>query len=211
MYLSRLVLNPRHSRAQVDLAAPYELHRTLARAFPSDGGGYRARPGVLFRVEEAGRAGTAVLVQAATRPDWGALPDGYATRIEGPKAVALDLHVGDTLRFRLAANPVRRTNAEGKRHAVRMPLVHPRGAPVAAGGEDEGPEDGYFDWLDRQGGRHGFRVVEAADAPFRVAPRRRYGKALSKSEVPHFGVRFDGRIEVTDAERLMMAVRSGIG
>ena len=34
MYLSQLTLNPRNRRAQRELAAPYQMHKTLMRAFP---------------------------------------------------------------------------------------------------------------------------------------------------------------------------------
>ena len=34
MYLSQLTLNPRTRRVQRELANPYELHRTLMRAYP---------------------------------------------------------------------------------------------------------------------------------------------------------------------------------
>ena len=36
MYLSRLILNPRHRRVQREVANPYEMHRSLMRAFPDN-------------------------------------------------------------------------------------------------------------------------------------------------------------------------------
>mgnify|MGYP002136949035 FL=1 len=33
MFLSKLILNPKSREARRDLANPYDLHRTLARAF----------------------------------------------------------------------------------------------------------------------------------------------------------------------------------
>ena len=208
MHLSKLTLDPRHAQAQMDLGVPYELHRTLGRAFPdAEADSHRARHGVLFRIEEAMPAGVPVLVQSATRPDWGLLPTGYARRVDGPKAVDPALAAGQRLRFRLVANPVRRTHSEGKKNPTRLALVHPRGMPE---GQD-GPADGYLDWLGRQGARHGFAVADVADVPFRLAPRRPLGAALGKGAVPHFGVRFDGVLTVTDAEALAEALRSGIG
>ena len=35
MYLSRLILNPRSRRVQRELAEPYEMHRSLMKAFPA--------------------------------------------------------------------------------------------------------------------------------------------------------------------------------
>ena len=34
MYISQLVLNPCNAQVRAELAHPYELHRTLLRAFP---------------------------------------------------------------------------------------------------------------------------------------------------------------------------------
>jgi len=69
MYLSQLILNPRSRRVQRELAEPYQLHRSLMRAFPDD-----LPPGterILFRVDEHPRLGVpALLVQSLTLPDW---------------------------------------------------------------------------------------------------------------------------------------------
>lgn len=153
--------------------------------------------------------GVPVLVQSATEPDWAQLPTGYALRCDGPKPFAPTLAVGQHLRFRLAANPVRRTHEEGRKHAVRLPLVHARADAPA------GLPDGYLDWLERQGHKAGFAIGAVSDAPFRLARRRRRGPALdgelAKPDIPHFGVRFDGTLVVTDAEALARAIRDGIG
>ena len=34
MYLSRLILNPRSRQVRNELADPYEMHRTVCKAFP---------------------------------------------------------------------------------------------------------------------------------------------------------------------------------
>lgn len=211
MFLSRLLLDPRHAQAQTDLAAPYDLHRTLARAFADDGppDGHRARHGVLFRIDVATPQGVPVLVQSTTAPDWARLAPGYALRTDGPKPLAPSFETGQTLRFRLVANPVRRTREEGKTHPVRLPLVHAR-ADAAAG-----LPDGYLDWIERQTVKAGAEMLQVADAPFRVAGRRRRGPdldgRLAKQQIPHFGVRFDGLLTVRDPEALARAVRDGIG
>ena len=115
MHLSQLVLNPEHAQARRDLATPYDLHRTLARAFPDDDpDAHRARHGVLFRVEDATPRGVPVLVQSATLPDWTRLAPGYALRTDGPKPFAPTLADGQRLRFRLVANPVKRIREEGR-------------------------------------------------------------------------------------------------
>ena len=216
LHLSRLTLDPAHAGARRDLAAPYELHRSLARAFgDAPDGRHRAHHGVLFRVEDAGPDGVPVLVQSATRPDWSALPDGYAARIDGPKPLDPALAQGRRLRFRLAANPVRRVSVEGKANPRRLPLVHP--LPDA----DADRPDGYLPWLLRQAAAHGFAlptsdgpaspVPHVAHAPFRYGPRAADGRTLDKRRLPLFGVRFDGTLTVTDPDALADALRRGIG
>lgn len=210
MFLSRLMLDPGASGVHRDLAAPYDLHRSLARAFPDDEpGAHRARHGVLFRIEDATPHGVPVLVQSATAPDWARLLPGYALRIDGPKTFEPALVAGQRLRFRLVANPVRRTHEQGRKHPVRLPLVHAR-ADTAAG-----RPDGYLDWLDRQARKAGVTLDAVADAPFRIARRRARGPALdgalAKPDIPHVGVRFDGTLTVTDAEALVASLRNGIG
>jgi CRISPR system Cascade subunit CasE len=205
MYLSKLTLDARHPQAQTDLTAPYELHRTLAQAFPdAESDRHRARHGVLFRIEEAGRGGGAVLVQSTTAPDWGRLPPGYAHHADGPKPFALALAAGQRLRFRLVANPVRRERIDGKPQPRRAALVHPR--------TKDGVEAGYLDWLDRQAAASGFAVEGVADVPFHLASKRRAGTdEIAKGRIPHFGVRFDGLLTVIDPVALGSALRGGIG
>ncbi len=205
MYLSKLTVDPHHVQAQTDLAAPYELHRTLAHAFvDAESDRHRARHGVLFRVEEATREGVPVLVQSATRPDWRRLPAGYLRRADGPKAFEPHFREGQQLRFRLVANPVRRVRPEGKKHPQRLALVHPH--------PKEGIAAGYVDWLHRQAAEMGATVADVLDAPFRLSPRRRLGAGeIAKAHIPHFGVRFDGLLSVTDPARLLAAVQRGVG
>lgn len=217
MFLSRLILDPGASGAHRDLASPYDLHRTLARAFPDDDPDtHRARHGVLFRIEDAGSNGVPVLVQSTTAPDWSRLLPGYALRIDGPKTVDLSFGEGQLFRFRLTANPVRRTRVarDGMLDRVhRLPLVHSR--------PTDNVPDGYLDWLLRQADQHGFALSTTETpagheplvehVPFRTAHRRSNSEPIPKSEVAHFGVRFDGRLTVTDADALTAAVRDGIG
>ncbi|HOS94023.1 MAG TPA: type I-E CRISPR-associated protein Cas6/Cse3/CasE, partial [Armatimonadota bacterium] len=61
MYLSRLILDPRSRQVASELERPYEMHRTLTRAFDDGGQGDR----VLFRADVHPRTGVpTVLVQS---------------------------------------------------------------------------------------------------------------------------------------------------
>ena len=196
--LSRLTLNPENADVRRDLASPYELHRTLMRAFPD---GARGGNRLLFRVEPEGVGrGVAVLVQSHPEPPrWDFLHGmkGYACRVEGPVDVRPALREGQRLRFRLAANPTKKVQNK------RVPLIHdgpnPEGHPT------------YHDWLRRKAGQHGFEVLRAEDAPFRTALLNRRKDDYDKKELPLFGVRFDGVLRVTDVEALLEAVRGGVG
>lgn len=211
MYLSKLLLNPRDEQAGLDLASPYDLHRTLGRVFPeAETQHYRSECDVLFRIEDAQPLGVPVLMQSSVEPDWTQLPEGYALRTEGPKHVALSLRQDQICRFRFVGNPTIRRMSSKVKNARRIPLVHAspnkKGYPT------------YFDWLERQADRCGFKVLEVKDAPFRLAQRRGRARAMDetplnpdKPELPLFGVRFDGVLRVTQPEKLLNAVRKGIG
>jgi CRISPR system Cascade subunit CasE len=200
MHLSRLLLDRRSRQVQADLAQPYELHRTLARAFPTpDGVDYRQHHGVLYRVEE--HPAPAVLVQSVGAPDWSGLPEGYAARVDGPKPFAPRLFAGQQLRFRLHANPtMQRLCADGVRRRIGL------FREVAADGAPS-----YYDWLERRAQRGGFEVVDVAGEPFRLRARRGGGEGASGKALPLRGVRFDGVLRVSDVDSFEAALRQGVG
>lgn len=210
MYLSRLELNPRSPEVRHDLTSPYELHRTLARAFPTpDGQDYRATHGVLFRLEPQayGQIRPVVLVQSVTAPDWEQLPAGYG-RAES-KALVPALNVGQMVGFRLIANPTKKEKREGQRQGRRVPLFDASGAE----NPPEQPTPAQ-QWLHRKGEQHGFEVVYVLTEEFRLADARGFGRQsapVDKKSLPLYGVRFDGLLRVNDPERLLAAVRQGIG
>ena len=207
MYLSRLLLNPRSREARRDLAGRYDLHRTLTRVFPGARAG-RDGPnddraldhGLLFRAEPEAPGGPVVLAQSLDKPDWDALPAGYARRVDGPKPFCPALERGQRLRFRLEANPTVKKKRDGKKNGARVPLVHDR-VP------ESHPEvtAGYLDWLERKARDAGFTVEHVVDAPFQTSGGR------AKRDLTLFGVRFDGVLAVTDPDVLVVAVRSGVG
>jgi CRISPR system Cascade subunit CasE len=197
MYLSRLILNPR--RARRDLANPYELHRTLMRAFPeklSDG------ERVLFRVDVDERSGIpTVLLQSTLEPGWGWLEEngarGYLLRAPDSKSFDLTFAPGRMLAFRLRANPTvkrRRERDDGKLRSVRDPLYR---------------EQDQRAWLDRKGEQGGFRVLRVDVFPEGdLVAWKDNGR---RHKLTLFAVRFDGLLQVADPDRLQETVRQGIG
>lgn len=212
MYLSRLLLNPRHRAVQRDLSDLQAMHRTLMAAFPlvQDAAPARAELGVLYRLETDPNAGIpAILVQSGTAPQWSALPSGYldgaTSRQQNPACKELDpllaaLKPGMSLRFRLRANPTKKvatkTGEDGrKRNGTRADL---RG------------EEAQRAWLHRKGEQHGFAIlgVRLADEPLQTGQRRGQGEAHRLTVAP---VLYNGVLRVTDLTLFQEALGSGIG
>ncbi|MCA0269621.1 MAG: type I-E CRISPR-associated protein Cas6/Cse3/CasE [Bacteroidetes bacterium] len=215
MILTRLILNARHPVAARDAAVPYEMHRTLARCFPEGPSlpvtgetkqesrpGYRAAYDVLFRVESAPAGPTRmVLVQSTVPLRVEALPPGYLVGAEH-KEFAPEVVEGQTLGFRLLANPVLRESrkpGETGKHSRRRAL------PLT--GEAYGTSPA-LDWLERQGMRCGFKPMQVSMQA--VAPPS-LSVAHGKGAVAHQGILYDGRLVVTDAAWFIRALRKGIG
>ena len=210
MYLSRLILNPRSRQVRKELANPYDLHRTVMRAFPD--GVRRENADILYRLE-TDRNPPLLLVQSEIEPAWDALDPGWlypaspfdplpnpAVRlVEG-----LHLSNGRILQFRLVANPsvkkVRR-NPDGARrkNGNRVPLVR---------------EEKQIAWLQEKGKKHGFRVLQVLvtdPRKYTLWKRARGEKAKKNPPITLFTVRFDGLLQITDPEAFQRAIRQGIG
>lgn len=191
MFLSKLILDPRHPQARRDLSDAYEMHRTLARAFAPDAETAPAR--FLWRLER--RANTqpssVVLVQSAQPADWSvldALP-GYADEVRANKAVDLDalIQPGARYRFRLLANPT--VTRGGKRYGLTR-------------------EDEQLAWLARQGERHGFSVlgcVRGADERLQV----RQGRGGNRITL-HTAL-FEGLLQANAPEIFRQSLLNGFG
>ena len=209
MYLSRLILNPRSRRVQSELASPYELHRTLMQGFPqTDGKDPREEFDVLFRVDICPRTNRiAVLVQSAAKPDWTlhARIPGYLVETGGapphPDGKSIDrqteaLRVGQTLAFRLHANPAKRS-VKGDNKGKRVGLYR---------------EEEQVAWLRRKAEACGFDLLQAAVAPEGLKIGRKRGPAPDESHrTKHHAVRFEGVLRIVDADRFRAALKQGIG
>ena len=206
MYLSCLMLNPRHKRAQRELAQPYELHRTVLRAFPET---LPPKERVLYRIDMPRSTGApaggsvALLVQSQCEPDWRWAEDvpGYLLCPPQSKPIELELRQGQTLAFRLRANPTvkKKSHQDGKEvpaNGVRLGLVR---------------EEDQRAWLERKGEQHGFRVLRAAIAPEAMQTAYQPREGERRRRLAHVAVRYDGLLQVTDANFLQEAVRGGIG
>ncbi|WP_165677596.1 type I-E CRISPR-associated protein Cas6/Cse3/CasE [Metapseudomonas otitidis] len=188
MYLTRLRLDPRSALARRDLADPYEMHRSLVRAFVRDA--QQTPPRFLWRVEPTAAWGSPeLLVQSVEAGDWSFLA-GQPNYLKGEvetREWAPETWVREQacFRFRLFANPT--VTRDGK----RLGLVG---------------EETQLAWLARQGERLGFSV-EAALVTGSELLRSRKGD----SRISLLRACFEGRLRVRDAGALATALCAGIG
>lgn len=194
IYLSRLVLNPRSPDVLRDLGNPYQLHRTLMSGFPPN-----MPPGerVLFRVEvQRIEPFLSILVQSHNKPDWEKLArSNYLNRPAAVKTVDLRPEAGQVFRFRLLANPTKRLRSDGTADGPRVGLTR---------------EEDQLAWLLRKGERHGFRVLEARTAKV-AQPDGLKIEQNKRHRIRQQAVRFDGLLQVTDAELFARSLSDGIG
>ena len=232
LYLSKLTPSLRSRRARVDLADPYEMHRTIMAGFPALD---RERPEhrVLWRLElphdNPGRE-LRVLVQSAAQPDWFALdgqrrdrfPDDSCWFTNSPPAARSfepAFREGQYLRFRLRANPTKRLHKKS-RDELGQP-IDPKwiGKRVELRRPDE-----QMDWLGRHAQRCGFQLLQVVPRPERDGPvfgvvDRPEGKRISHKQtrgddevgMTHFVASFEGVLSVTDPPAFCNALATGIG
>lgn len=190
MHLTRLRLDPRSAQVRRDLADPYEMHRTLVRAFVRDA--EQTPPRILWRMEpEAAWSDPVVLVQAQEAADWSAL-EALPAYLKGEGAIETKtwepeawLDADERYRFRLFANPT--VTRDGKRQGLVS-------------------EDAQLTWLTRQGERHGFSVEAALVTTSELVRSHKGAHQISLLKVC-----FEGRLRVTDKASLAAALCSGIG
>jgi len=195
MYLSRLILNPANRRVQSEIARPYEMHRTIMRAFPDGLTGQTER--VLFRLEPAGRdLGLQLLVQSWGQPDWSHLADaaGYlrsdVDHNPAIKPFEPQMRAGQRLAFRLRANPTVKTKRNGR--------------PVRQGIFDE---EKQIEWLTRKGQAGGFRLLAV-----RAGHESLIGSgSKSQGSARFYAVQFDGVLEVANPAHCLEVLKKGIG
>lgn len=189
MHLSRLTLDPHNAQARRDLADPYEMHRTLVRAFAKQESDIPPR--FLWRLEPMKTFSDAVvLVQSADAPDWAplaALPCYLKQRQVQTKIIQLDdlLQTGKCYRFRLFANPT--VTREGKRFGLVT-------------------EDAQLAWLARQGERLGFTVEACLVVNSDVVKSKKGTMPITLRRAC-----FEGVLRAEAASGLIRAVRDGIG
>lgn len=186
LYLSQLILSPRSRQVQAELRDPYQMHRTLSKAFGDEQGAWEAAR-VLFRVDEVDSR-PSVIVQSKTPPDWSSLTvsDDYLAEAPLMKELSPSLSPRQTLAFRLLSNPT--VKRDGKRWGLLS-------------------EQEQLDWLKRKANNHGFRILSAGT----LSQGKLRSRTAEGRETTFMAVRFDGVLEVIDADALVSALENGIG
>jgi CRISPR system Cascade subunit CasE len=205
MYLSRLTLVP-GALADQDLIrafeSPYRLHQALWEVFSDSPG---RRRDFLYRLDLDARL-PRVYALSVREPR----PGNGHWRIE-PKPFRPQVREGDRLAFALRANPVVTRN--GKRHDVVMDAKRrlderevPREtwSPQAQLVQEHGAA-----WLERREGTLG-AALEAGSVRVDRYQIHRFPKP-SGSRVQLATCDFEGILRVTDPQRLLAAIESGIG
>lgn len=199
MYLSQLLLDGLDRHAAKLLADPYKLHAAIMTGFAPREAGQPSDERVLFRQEPpTGSAWIQVIVQSVAAPDWQALHERYrgAARAQF-KDVTLEPRPGQTLRFRLRANPT--VCRDAKRHAL-----------VGEAAQRE--------WLERRAEKCGFltRNYVVVDEGFSRGHKKSKepedgGEAARQRAIGFRAVRYEGSLQVVEPATLLAAVRAGIG
>ncbi len=192
----------------------YDLHRDLSRVL-----GKRDTAGYLFRTDldrTAGASRRVALVQSRSPGNWKALGDKVAQTEERQRVWRLE--AGQRYRFFLRGNATvaKKAALHELANATKEEFRAARGKRLAIRGEAA-----LLGWLESQGKKHGFGLVETAfpqeDAADKLIPAVRLGQAhdvewrANGKHGQHTGADFEGLLEVVEAAKLTAAVERGIG
>lgn len=209
MYLSRLILNPRSRQVRNELADPYEMHRTVSRAFPNgEFGKERSEENttnILFRVDMHPRTRIpTLLVQSRQKPDWSFLlaerrdyllgENELPLDVENPavKEMNLQLREGQVLAFRLRANPTKRL----KENAKRIGLLR---------------EDDQHAWIQRKLEIAGAGLVSVNIINEQFTRGKLFKEKEKALRLNFLSVQFDGVLQVQDPNNLVNSIFTGFG
>ncbi|WP_199443833.1 type I-E CRISPR-associated protein Cas6/Cse3/CasE [Umezawaea beigongshangensis] len=230
-YLSRIRLNPLRVKGRDFVRNPRTLHGAVMGGFPDP-----PRDGrVLWRLDTRDQR-IELLVLSPARPDWSHIveqagwpdADGDHVLVRDYTPVLGHLATGREFAFRLTANPVqstptpdKRTESQTERHGADQPRRGFRLAHRTAAHQ--------LDWLLRRTDNWGFTIPTArtdtpapgmtpdpgASDPHEVRIVNTTRHAISKKGMRHpvtmQAITFEGRLAITDPDKLRTTMLTGIG
>jgi len=203
-YLTRLILNPRSRQVRNELADPYEMHRTVMKAFA---GNLQKDERVLFRVDLPRTGIPTLLVQSKYKPYWAEitaphknylldesyLPFGEENLAFKEIDFSKKLHTGQRLAFRLRANPIKRIKETRKRIGLYK-------------------EEEQLAWLKRKLSYENAaklisaRVVNKSDQSGKL-----FKENDKKRRMKFHAILFEGILGIKDQAEFQMMLEAGIG
>ncbi|MFD9592079.1 type I-E CRISPR-associated protein Cas6/Cse3/CasE [Kitasatospora sp. NPDC059973] len=197
LWLTRIIPDQRSRDARRDAANAVDLHHRVMSLFPDDIATTEARRelGVLFRSETTPE-GQQILLQSNQPPDVARLPADYGHAATKSLAPLIDaLRPGLTVRYRIAANPIRKPGRTSRELYGLSPVVPLRGAAAD-------------DWWTRQAETAGLRVQTLHSTPLDAA---RGARRSDQRHIKHDRVMFEGSAVIDNADLLRSRLGDGIG
>jgi CRISPR system Cascade subunit CasE len=212
MYLSRLILNPRSRQVQRELADPYEMHRTICRAFPDANFEENEPSGILFRVDLPPKTRIpTLLVQSRQKPEWDFLladrknyllgQNDLPLDVDNPsvKELGLQLRAGQVLVFRLRANPTLKKTIikeDGEKHKLRLGIIN---------------EADQHKWLERKLESAGAALISVNTVNEQFTRGKLFIEKEDEKRMRFLSVQFDGVLQVKDPAQLSKTIYAGFG
>lgn len=206
IYLSRLILNPRSRQVRNELADPYEMHRTIMKAFPAANYEKGQPSGVLFRVEVQRTGVPTLLVQSLHKPRWEEIPNPQSYLIGreylpfgevNPAEKEVDLNhrlcTGQQLAFRLQANPTKRDAKSRKRVGLYK-------------------EEEQLEWLKRKfEWESAAKLISARIGNEKEVQGKLFHERNRIKRMKFHTVQFEGILQVDNQEIFLEMLKAGIG
>ncbi|MBZ9645784.1 type I-E CRISPR-associated protein Cas6/Cse3/CasE [Streptomyces sp. PSKA30] len=239
MYLSRFRLNTARPGARRLLSSPQSLHAAVMSSFPNllpTDSGTSDGPRVLWRLDRNAAAEVLLYVVSPDRPDmthlveqagWPAAATAEAPGWQSrPYTPFLDrLAEGSVWAFRLTANPVhqiRRKPGEPTKRTAHLTTTHQMDWLLDPGRQERGgflicekPADKRLlpgGTTHRNRPHHGDRYeLMVRDQRNLAFPKKGTGDASKQHQVTLVTVTYDGRLTVTDPDRLRTTLTQGLG
>lgn len=187
MFLTQLNLKRLDRSALKALADIYRLHQTVMKGFAA----YSETDRVLFRVEPEERNGlVSILVQSPQAPDWRQLTEGNSGVVSARvKEFSPAFQTGQRFTFRLRANPT--VTRDGRRRGLIR-------------------DESLQEWLEKKQERLGARFcsMDVIDEGY-IKGSKIKGNNLHELNLKT--ARFEGLLEVREADVFAAAFQTGIG